>query len=146
MGTFKNDLKAFLVSDLPSLVTDSSLGALEAYAGQEKRIHPKPFSCQVVYNSGLPTRRDTGIQTHSVTLVLSLDGYSEDDDLFSELEDAVSEITDEYDGGISRFNAGLSPHLVDRVRAIRGPELLSDKRYGRRLSVLLTIDEMKPSE
>lgn len=139
----RDDIKDFLVSDLPGQV---SALTLSAYAGQAERVLDDDVAVRIRYVSRKPVRRDTGQERHELELIMRHKGWdqSDEDGQAELLEEAADEVIAAYDGALATFVAGLSDVTVERVRCFRsGPTRVDVNRFEREVTLTLEIDEMR---
>ncbi len=141
----KDDIKAFLVTDIPSVVTALSSGPMTAYSGQVEFPNDNVNRTRIEYVRPSPVRRDTGQTRHLLLLRLRGRDWDEDqeDNIAAELARAADEIILAYDGKVSVFNAGLPAVQVERVRVFRPDGQTITGRRQRDIVVNFELDEME---
>lgn len=140
--TTRDDLKAFLVADIPSRVVAFPV---TAYAGQRVRSLPDDGEVRVRYRGRAPIRRDTGQERHDVDLIIRRQGMDStpEDGLAELMAEAADELIAAYDGRWDVFQAGMSDVNVEKVRCYRSGDVEIDERFKRTLIVKIELDEMR---
>lgn len=138
----KDDLKSFLVTNIPSQVSVFTLAAGDVYEGQARRIQTSPYEAWVRYIGHQPITRGTGrLERHTVDIALIAMGYDEsnEDALTDLIEDAADELIEAYDENASLFRTNLSSSTVSWTRLVRGA--ISADVMEKIVLLTLTLDE-----
>jgi|SaaInlV_165m_DNA_1040744.scaffolds.fasta_scaffold22499_5 hypothetical protein len=140
----RDDLKSFLVTDIPTRITTTPI---VAYEGQIERVNSDDFEARVQYLYREKIRNASGYLRHHLMIHLLSNGWdkSEEDTLTDTVEDAADEMVDDYNGKVSVFRAGLAGKQIARAKARRETPLQTQaKRKNRREAfVKIEVDEFE---
>lgn len=138
----KDELKAFLVANIPSQVSTVTLASEDVYEGQAKREHRAHNDVWVRYLGKTPISRRTGLlERHSVDIAVTVIGHddSREDFLTDRAEDIADEILTAYDENYSLFNANFTATTLSWVRVVRGA--IDTSFHEKTVLLTLTLDE-----
>lgn len=144
--TTREDIKAFIVADLPSRLSAAiTVAVTDSYSGQLRRINEADFEVRVKYLNNARVRRDTGLTTHALQIEVLSSGWdeSEEDNLAGTIEATSDLLVDSYDGKINLFSTNLTSVQVKDVRCARLDPLVLDQYLYRRATASIELDELE---
>lgn len=138
----KNDIKSFLVANIPSQITAIAIDSSNIYDGQSRRSQTGDYEVWIKYLGHTPIIRGTGrLERHSLDIAIIAMGWDEsnEDALASLLEDAADNLIAAYDENVSLFRANLTSTTVSWTRIVRGA--IRAGRIEKMILLTLTLDE-----
>jgi len=140
----RDDIEAFLLADIPTVITGINLDAGDVYLGQERRNNQGDYEALIRYVRFEELQRDQAAKRHHVEIEIQGRRFEDqrEDEQARLVFEAAEEIQETYDADLDRFATGMPDVLVERVRAgIPDRVSIEFDGYERRAMVSLQIDE-----